>query len=212
MSGLVGPALNFNKTYAERVAYTHTMDPQYTMMWRRNQSAAQQVAQQQLNQQGFAPTKNNRIDFGGEFPAPIVLETLKNRVQYDTAACQSCHEPKEWSKILGKRAQRSKNECGTQYLNAKKAAPAVANPVAIAKNLAEQVVQAAGAVDQVIPNVLQAPKSRGDESFYGKNQLETRTPEAKTAALSHYALTHADFNGKEKIKSFYDLNRRRCGV
>lgn len=69
-----GPSLSFNGSFADPVKALHTMDPAYSMMWRINQSPAQQVAQQQLNQQGFYPSKNNRADFfGGEYPATIAL-------------------------------------------------------------------------------------------------------------------------------------------
>lgn len=69
-----GPSLSFNGTYPDRVAMMHTMDPAYFMAWRRFPSGAQQVAVQQLNEQGLYPTKNNRADFsGGQYPATIKL-------------------------------------------------------------------------------------------------------------------------------------------
>jgi len=69
-----GPALNFNGSYPDRVKLLHTMTPAYSMFWRRHPSPAQQVAVQQLNQQGLYPAKNNRADFSnGQYPATIKL-------------------------------------------------------------------------------------------------------------------------------------------
>lgn len=69
-----GPALNFNGSYPDRVQLLHTMTPAYSMYWNRHPSPAQQVAVQQLNQQGLYPSKNNRADFSnGQYPATIKL-------------------------------------------------------------------------------------------------------------------------------------------
>lgn len=69
-----GPALTLNGSFVDRVKFEHTLEPLYTRLWRLNQSPAQMVAAQQLNQQGLFPSKNNRSDFtGGEYPARIAL-------------------------------------------------------------------------------------------------------------------------------------------
>lgn len=224
MSGLVGPALNFNKTYPERVAYIHTMDPQYTMLWRRNQSAAQQVAQQQLNQQGFAPTKNNRIDFGGEFPAPIALRaTGAPGCQVDLDACTGCGKRSvltPWSKIYGNKTGRfpcAENgrdvSCrvaaavvDVNAANSKKVAPVTAQPTLVAKNLAANIVSAGGAVEQVLNGAVQSPTANASIAI---NKINTRTEAAKTEALAQYAASHGN---NANVKGIYARSCRSCGL
>lgn len=220
MSGLVGPALNFNKTYAERVAYIHTMDPQYTMLWRRNQSAAQQVAQQQLNQQGFAPTKNNRIDFGGEFPAPIALRaTGAPGCQVDLDACTGCGKRSvltPWSEIYGSsrtgRFPCAKNgrdvSCRgvSEHANNKKVQPVTAQPTLVAKNLAANIVSAGGAVEKVLNGAVQSPTANASISI---NKINTRTEAVKTEALAHYAAAHG---ATANVKDIYARSCRSCGL
>lgn len=104
-----GPSLTFNGSYVDRVKAEHTLEPLFTRLWRQNQSPAQIVAAQQLNQQGLFPSKNGRSDFtGGEYPARIALaptgapgcEGLYHGAPCSTTLCCPGQTPVPMSEIV----------------------------------------------------------------------------------------------------------------
>lgn len=69
------------------------MEPTYSMFWKRHPSPAQQAAVQNVNEQGLFPSKNNRADFSGKYPAPIRLERTNAPgcdAMYVASACGTC--------------------------------------------------------------------------------------------------------------------------
>lgn len=87
------------------------MEQPYSMFWKRHPSPSQQAAVQTLNEKGLFPTKNNRADFLGKWPAPIVLERTYApgcEAMYNAAPCGECpcngccpgQTPTPWSEIV----------------------------------------------------------------------------------------------------------------
>jgi len=71
-TAFVGPSLSMRGSYADRVKLLHTMEPANSAFTRMHPTPTNQVAVQQLNEQGLYPVGNNRADFqGGQYPAPI---------------------------------------------------------------------------------------------------------------------------------------------
>jgi hypothetical protein len=116
--------ISFNPTapYASQIKMYHTRDPATSALYRVFETPSNQVASQQLNQQGLFPIGNSQADFqGGQYPATIRLKERPDapescrfgqKVPFNCNTCCPGEEGKSMKDIV----QSSKGCCGGAVL------------------------------------------------------------------------------------------------